>query len=111
VGMPNWEGRQTETEIREDFEHLEMAKNKFSWYEFFAGGGMARLGLGPRWNCIFANEWCEKKARAYRSNFGESPELIVRDVGNILTGELPGDPSLVWVNLAGEARHSIPTAQ
>ena len=27
------------------------------WYEFFAGGGMARLGLGERWRCVFANEW------------------------------------------------------
>jgi site-specific DNA-cytosine methylase len=40
---------------------------KFDWYEFFAGGGMARLGLGPRWNCLFANEWSSKKAAAYRA--------------------------------------------
>ena len=35
------------------------------WYEFFAGGGMARLGLGDGWDCVFANEWCFKKAAAY----------------------------------------------
>ena len=26
----------------------------FSFYEFFAGGGMARMGLVPRWKCLFA---------------------------------------------------------
>ena len=25
------------------------------FYEFFAGGGMARKGLGPDWTCLFAN--------------------------------------------------------
>jgi DNA (cytosine-5)-methyltransferase 1 len=98
VGMPNWENRQSETEIQEGFEHLEMAKNKFRWYEFFAGGGMARLGLGPRWNCIFANEWCEKKARAYRAYYGESPELKVEDVRSLTVQDLPGHADLVWAS-------------
>ena len=35
------------------------------WYEFFAGGGMARLGLGEQWRCVFANGWSAKKATAY----------------------------------------------
>jgi DNA (cytosine-5)-methyltransferase 1 len=25
-------------------------------YEFFAGAGMARAGLGPGWRCDFAND-------------------------------------------------------
>jgi DNA (cytosine-5)-methyltransferase 1 len=98
VGMPNWETRQAETEIPEDFGPLEMAKKKFSWYEFFAGGGMARLGLGPRWDCIFANEWCEKKAHAYRAYFGESPELKVKDVRSLSAEVLPGRADLVWAS-------------
>jgi DNA (cytosine-5)-methyltransferase 1 len=28
-----------------------------TFYEFFAGGGMARLGLGPGWTCLFANDF------------------------------------------------------
>ena len=28
----------------------------FHFYEFFSGGGMARLGLGDRWVCDFAND-------------------------------------------------------
>jgi G:T-mismatch repair DNA endonuclease (very short patch repair protein) len=40
-----------------------------TFYEFFAGGGMARAGLGPQWKCLFANDinnrdyWTVKIAR------------------------------------------------
>jgi DNA (cytosine-5)-methyltransferase 1 len=33
-----------------------------SYYEFFAGGGMARAGLGQEWTCLFANDIDAKKA-------------------------------------------------
>ena len=33
-----------------------------TFYEFFSGGGMARAGLGNGWQCLFANDICEKKA-------------------------------------------------
>ena len=32
------------------------------FYEFFAGGGMFRAGLGPGWSCLFANDIDPKKA-------------------------------------------------
>jgi len=32
-----------------------MLMNKY--YEFFAGGGMARMGLGPQWDCLFSNDF------------------------------------------------------
>jgi DNA (cytosine-5)-methyltransferase 1 len=73
-----------------------MSKARWPFYEFFAGGGMARLGLGPRWHCVFANEICEKKARAYRMNFGPSPELRVCDVRRIKASELPAPSMLAW---------------
>ena len=68
------------------------------FYEFFAGGGMARLGLGRRWACLFANEFCEKKARAYRLNFGPSPELKVEDVWKLTTDDLPSVAKLAWAS-------------
>jgi DNA (cytosine-5)-methyltransferase 1 len=37
-------------------------------YEFFAGGGMARLGLGDGWDCLFANDFDPVKAAAYRAD-------------------------------------------
>ena len=40
------------------------------FYEFFAGGGMARTGLGAGWTCRFANDFDPKKGAAYRENFG-----------------------------------------
>ncbi len=68
------------------------------WYEFFAGGGMARLGLGPAWKCTFANDFSEKKASAYRAFFGLSPELKVSDVARLATKDLPGCPDLAWAS-------------
>lgn len=75
-----------------------MPNDSLAFYEFFSGGGMARLGLGERWRCLFANDACEKKARAYKSNFDGAPELIVRDVGDVVTDDLPGEPVLVWAS-------------
>jgi DNA (cytosine-5)-methyltransferase 1 len=98
MGVPNWEERQIENENQEPLEPIGMPRKKFTWYEFFAGGGMARLGLGTRWNCTFANEWCEKKAKAYRSYFGRSPELKVRDVRSLTANDLPGRADLAWAS-------------
>jgi DNA (cytosine-5)-methyltransferase 1 len=70
-------------------------KARLTFYEFFAGGGMARIGLGSAWRCTFANEWCEKKAASYRACFGGN-ELKVEDVANLSAQDLPGVPTLVW---------------
>jgi len=75
-----------------------MSRSQRLWYEFFAGGGMARLGLGPTWKCTFANDFCEEKASAYRAFFGPSPELKVADVSQLTTKDLPGVPDLVWAS-------------
>jgi DNA (cytosine-5)-methyltransferase 1 len=98
VGMPNWEDRQTETETPNSLESVTMANKKFEFYEFFAGGGMARLGLGSYWDCTFANEWSEKKASAYRAYFGRCRELRVADVAKLGPKDLPGSPDLVWAS-------------
>jgi DNA (cytosine-5)-methyltransferase 1 len=47
-----------------------------TFLEFFAGGGMARLGLGEGWTCGFANDFDAVKADTYRANFADaaSPE-------------------------------------
>lgn len=66
-----------------------------TFYEFFAGGGMARIGLGPAWHCTFANEWCEKKAASYGAYFG-GDELKIADVADLSAEDLPGIPTLVW---------------
>ncbi|MDQ6700028.1 MAG: DNA cytosine methyltransferase, partial [Acidobacteriota bacterium] len=75
-----------------------MNKTAFTWYEFFAGGGMGRLGLGEHWRCVFANEWSEKKAAAYRARFGACDELKIKDVAQLSTADLPGQADLAWAS-------------
>ncbi|MES2833673.1 MAG: DNA cytosine methyltransferase [Pseudomonadota bacterium] len=67
-----------------------------SFYEFFAGGGMARAGLGEAWNCLFANDFDPKKGDAYRANWGDAGELKVEDIRKLNGADLPGSPDLVW---------------
>lgn len=69
----------------------------FGAYEFFAGGGMARLGLGAAWKCLFANDFDAKKAAAYRENHG-SAELVHGDVRKLTTADLPGHATLAWAS-------------
>jgi len=45
-----------------------------SFLEFFAGGGMARIGLGEGWTCAFANDFDAVKAAAYRANFADAED-------------------------------------
>lgn len=66
-----------------------------SFYEFFAGGGMARAGLGADWQCLFANDFDHKKGRVYKDNWGDK-ELVTGDVRKVKVAELPGHADLVW---------------
>lgn len=68
---------------------------KFGFYEFFAGGGMARAGLGAGWECLFANDFDHKKSRVYRNNWSEG-ELKTADVGRLVPKDIPGLADFVW---------------
>lgn len=70
---------------------------KPTFYEFFAGGGMARAGLGDGWRCLFANDFDRKKCESYRANWGAG-ELVASDVRDIATSHLPGCADLVWAS-------------
>jgi len=59
---------------------------------------MARVGLGSKWTCLFANDIDEKKADAYRRNYSGGSELTVKDVGQISTSELPDLADLIWAS-------------
>ncbi len=67
-----------------------------SFYEFFAGGGMARAGLGDGWTCLFANDFDAKKAETYRINYPETDVLRDGDVRKIRAKDLPGHADLIW---------------
>ena len=66
-----------------------------TFYEFFAGGGMVRAGLGAHWRCLFANDVSPQKARIYRRNWG-GDTLILADIAALTSADLPDVPDLVW---------------
>ena len=68
-----------------------------SFYEFFAGGGMARAGLGDDWQCLLANDFDPKKAASYAANWG-ADHLRVGDVAALTTADLPGAADLAWAS-------------
>jgi DNA (cytosine-5)-methyltransferase 1 len=68
-----------------------------TFYEFFAGGGMARAGLGAGWRCLFANDVDPKKAESYRANWGDA-EFRLGDVAKLSAADLPGRADLAWAS-------------
>jgi DNA (cytosine-5)-methyltransferase 1 len=83
--------------------------NERTFYEFFAGGGMARLGLGSDWRCLFANDYDPMKSAIYRDNWGQE-DFVEGDINTISPNQLPGKADLAWasfpcqdLSLAGNA--------
>jgi len=74
-----------------------LAQADFNFYEFFAGGGMARAGLGLRWQCIFANDFDIKKSVTYNDNWGAGI-MLTKDVGKVEPKEVPGKADLIWAS-------------
>jgi DNA (cytosine-5)-methyltransferase 1 len=74
-----------------------MTGDKLRFIEFFAGGGMARAGLGDGWQCVFANDFDEKKAASYRDNWGHE-HLVVDDVANVRPEQIDGQVDLAWAS-------------
>jgi DNA (cytosine-5)-methyltransferase 1 len=71
---------------------------KFSFYEFFAGGGMARAGLGDAWACAFANDFDAMKVATYEANWGKG-HIRNADVAALTLADLPpGRADLAWAS-------------
>lgn len=68
-----------------------------TYYEFFAGGGMARAGIGPGWRCLLANDMDPMKARAYADNWG-GEDFRLGDVAALSPQDLPGRPDMAWAS-------------
>ncbi len=68
-----------------------------NFYEFFAGGGMARAGLGPSWTCLFANDIDAKKVATYKRNWGDN-SICGKDVSLLSSHDLPGIADLAWAS-------------
>ena len=73
------------------------ARPQRRFLEFFAGGGMARVGLGEGWRCLWANDFDKAKCAAYRDNFGDD-HLAERDVAKVASADIPGQADLAWAS-------------
>ena len=71
--------------------------SQHTFYEFFAGGGMARAGLGAQWQCLFANDFDAKKVEAYKANWGDE-EIVCGDIHKLSASDLPGQADLAWAS-------------
>lgn len=78
-------------------ENTMSSTTEFTYYEFFAGGGMARAGLGRGWRCLFANDFDKRKASVYQSNWPGN-EMLVGDVGSLTSAGIPGNAQLAWAS-------------
>ena len=67
------------------------------YYEFFAGAGMVRAGLGNAWSCLFANDIDSTKAASYVENWG-APAFLQSDIAKLSTENLPGTADLAWAS-------------
>lgn len=57
---------------------------------------MARRGLGPDWDVVFANDCDPLKVDAYRVAFGHAPDP--RDVWSLTPGDVPMRADLAWAS-------------
>lgn len=57
---------------------------------------MARAGLGPAWQCLWANDFSPEKAAAYRVNWGDK-NFVLGDVSQVEASRLP-TATLAWAS-------------
>lgn len=69
----------------------------FRFYDFFAGVGLVRLGLGPSWRSVWANDIDPKKAEIYAANFG-GEEFHLGDVTKVDPATLPSPVEMAWAS-------------
>ena len=67
------------------------------FFEFFAGGGMARAGLGNQWQCLFANDMDRIKASTYIQNWGKD-HFDSRDIREVNSEDLERNGDLAWAS-------------
>lgn len=66
--------------------------------DFFAGVGLARMGLEDAgWRVSFSNDISQKKYNMFRGHWGEDPNYIVRDVFDLRPDDVPAT-ELAWAS-------------
>lgn len=60
---------------------------------------MARIGLGDRWRCLFANDFDHSKAETYLANFADTKGHFYKgDVWDLEVDDLPERADLAWAS-------------
>lgn len=72
------------------------ADSGLPFLEFFAGGGLARLGLAPHFRCAFANDFDPAKVAAYRAAHGHE-QVNGEDIWRVSASSLP-PATLAWAS-------------
>lgn len=66
------------------------------FYELFAGIGLVREALEPLgWECVYANDFDEKKRAIYSTRFPDHEDLDGRDLWKVNPAELPRPVDLI----------------
>lgn len=74
-----------------------MEFEQLKYYEFFAGVGMARAGLGSAWRCEFANDCDDLKQKSYAANWA-GEHFDGRDVALVDANDFAGLADLAWAS-------------
>lgn len=70
---------------------------KLRFYDFFAGAGLATLGLRNSWQCVWANDIAPRKAAVYTANFGGG-HFALGDVAEVSADRLPKPAEMAWAS-------------
>src|SRR5690349_824610 len=74
------------------------ARMPLRFYDFFAGAGLATLGLQQSgWRCIWANDIDPRKHAVYTANFGDQ-HFELGDLAQIPASRLPAPAELAWAS-------------
>ena len=64
--------------------------------DFFAGSGLARLGLEPEFRTVWANDICPKKSAVYDAN-ARGSSIVIDSIANVRGADLP-EAELAWAS-------------
>jgi DNA (cytosine-5)-methyltransferase 1 len=70
---------------------------QLTFYDFFAGVGMAEIGLSPAWQCVWANDFDRRKASTYCENH-DPQRFVLGDVARVQPGHLPVPATMAWAS-------------
>ncbi len=65
--------------------------------DFFAGVGLAELGLGRTWDCVWANDVDPKKQVTYDANF-DGARYLLQSVETLGVSDLSGPVDMAWAS-------------